>query len=111
MPEITKTTKAIGIFSAFMNLQGNAKLLMSVMCVWRFNHERSTRSPARHRAKLILVATRSLLQVIMELAREVNKRPLNEVPQKPGVLLPPEKYCLTALNYHVLSATELEETE
>jgi len=35
----------------------------------------------------------------LELASEKNKIPLPLIPDKFGVRLPPEKYCLTAINY------------
>ncbi|KNC84525.1 hypothetical protein SARC_03251 [Sphaeroforma arctica JP610] len=37
----------------------------------------------------------------MELAQARNANPLHSVSQRPGIRLPPERYCLSAVNYQV----------
>ncbi|CAG8491932.1 10379_t:CDS:2 [Acaulospora morrowiae] len=41
-------------------------------------------------------------EFLVQLAREQNKEPLPSVPLKYGLRLPPEKYCLTALNFQLV---------
>lgn len=40
-------------------------------------------------------------EVLADLARERNAIPLSVVPDRAGVLLPPERYCLSKPNYQV----------
>jgi len=40
-------------------------------------------------------------EVLADLARERNAIPLSVVPDRAGVLLPPERYCLVKPNYQV----------
>lgn len=37
----------------------------------------------------------------MEIARQKNANPLPMIPEKFGVRLPPERYCLTGTNYKI----------
>ncbi|KAF7727624.1 Transcription initiation factor TFIID subunit 9B [Apophysomyces ossiformis] len=40
-------------------------------------------------------------EFLLELAQEKNKAPLPLIPEKYGIRLPPEKYCLTGLNFAI----------
>ncbi|KAJ2782562.1 Transcription initiation factor TFIID subunit 9 [Coemansia javaensis] len=40
-------------------------------------------------------------ELLLELADDRNKRPLPLIPEKYGVRLPPEKYTLTGINFHI----------
>lgn len=40
-------------------------------------------------------------QLLHSLYQERNKVPLDVVPTRFGVLLPPNKHCLTSANYHI----------
>ncbi|KAJ2857030.1 Transcription initiation factor TFIID subunit 9 [Coemansia erecta] len=41
-------------------------------------------------------------EFLLELAEERNKHPLPLIPEKYGVRLPPEKYTLTGVNFHIV---------
>ncbi|KAI7830970.1 transcription initiation factor TAFII31 [Kickxella alabastrina] len=41
-------------------------------------------------------------EFLLELADERNKHPLPLIPEKYGVRLPPEKYTLTGVNFHIV---------
>jgi transcription initiation factor TFIID subunit 9B len=38
----------------------------------------------------------------LELAREKNKQPLPLIPEKYGIRLPADKYCLTGINFSIV---------
>ncbi|KAJ1835032.1 Transcription initiation factor TFIID subunit 9 [Coemansia sp. RSA 2711] len=42
-------------------------------------------------------------EFLLELAEERNKHPLPLIPERYGVRLPPEKYTLTGVNFHIVS--------
>jgi transcription initiation factor TFIID subunit 9B len=46
-------------------------------------------------------------QVTSALAAKLNACALPVIPMRPGVLLPPEKHCLTAANYQLKTSDEL----
>ncbi|ORX89190.1 TFIID-31kDa-domain-containing protein [Basidiobolus meristosporus CBS 931.73] len=41
-------------------------------------------------------------EFLLELAEEKNKVPLPLIPEKYGIRLPPERYCLTAVNFQIV---------
>ena len=47
----------------------------------------------------------------MEVARQKNANPLPMIPEKFGVRLPPERYCLTGTNYKIKSRKREVRTE
>ncbi|RIB02825.1 transcription initiation factor IID, 31kD subunit-domain-containing protein [Gigaspora rosea] len=42
-------------------------------------------------------------EFLTQLAKEQNKEPLPQVPLRYGLRLPPERHCLTALNFKIIS--------
>ncbi|CAG8447694.1 8048_t:CDS:2 [Ambispora gerdemannii] len=45
-------------------------------------------------------------EFLVELAREVNKERLPNIPEKYGLRLPPEHYCMTAVNFQLIPETQ-----
>lgn len=42
------------------------------------------------------------IQFLAQLAKEQNKEPLPSVPLKYGLRLPPDRHCLTAINFQLI---------
>ncbi|KAJ1915882.1 hypothetical protein IWQ60_008295 [Tieghemiomyces parasiticus] len=64
----------------------------------RVNHSFTTPPP---KELSLLLITNDVIQFLLELAEERNRTPLPLLTETNGVRLPPEKHCLTAVNFQI----------